>query len=213
MSGIFKKFGAFQEFRPIQGRNATPVTIWRRKGLLINGALVVILVVAGGVTYLAVRPSGSTTPLQTTAVQQGTVLATVSSSGTLEAAQDLGLNFATGGKVTKIYVRVGQHVKAGQLLARVDPTSSEEALEQAEAQLSSGQAQLSAAEEGETPTEKKVGSDQAAQSLQGVTTAKSTRWLRRRRSPTTRPRRGIRSRPRKTPSPLPSRPCSRTRRR
>src|ERR1700748_2412114 len=109
MSGIFKKFGAFQEFRPIQGRNATPVTIWRRKGLLINGALVVILVGAGGVTYLALRPSGSSTPLQTTAVQQGTVLATVSSSGTLEAAQDLGLNFATGGKVTKIYVRVGQH--------------------------------------------------------------------------------------------------------
>jgi membrane fusion protein, macrolide-specific efflux system len=94
-------------------------------------------------------------------VQQGTVLATVSSSGTLEAARDLGLNFATGGKVTSIYVKVGQHVKAGQLLARVDVTSSEEALEQAEAQLSSAEAQLTAAEEGETPTAKKVGSDQA----------------------------------------------------
>ena len=148
--------------------------IWRRKGLLINGALVVILAVAGGVSYLVIRPSSSSTPLQTTAVQQGTVLATVSTSGTLEAARDLGLNFATGGKVTNIYVKVGQHVRAGQLLARVDPTSSEEALEQAQAALSSAEAQLSAAAEGETPTAKKVGSDEAASSLQGVTTAKST---------------------------------------
>ena len=66
-------------------------------------------------------------------MQQGTVLATVSSSGTLEAAQDLGLNFTTGGKLTNIYVKVGQRVKAGQLLARVDPTSSQQALEQAQA--------------------------------------------------------------------------------
>ena len=107
--------------------------IWRRKGLLINGALVVILAVAGGVSYLVIRPSSSSTPLQTSAVQQGTVLATVSTSGTLEAAQDLGLNFATGGKVTNIYVKVGQRVRAGQLLARVDPTSSEDSLEQAQA--------------------------------------------------------------------------------
>ncbi len=168
------KFGAFQESYPIRTRNATPVRIWRRKGLLVNGALVVILAVAGGVTYLVIQPSSTSSALQTTAVQKGTVLATVSSSATLEAAKDLGLNFTTGGKVTNIYVTVGQRVEAGQLLARVDPTSNEQALTQAEAQLSSAEAQLSAAEEGETPTAKKVGSDQAASSLQSVTTAKST---------------------------------------
>jgi membrane fusion protein, macrolide-specific efflux system len=198
---------AFQESYPIRTRHATPVSIWRRKGVLVNGALVVILAVAGGVTYLVVRPSSSSAPLQTTAVQQGTVLATVSSSGTLESAQDLGLNFTTGGKLTNIYVKVGQRVKAGQLLAKVDPTSSEDVLEQAEAQLSSAEAQLTAADEGETATAKKVGSDEAAQSLQSVTTAKSNL------SAAQTPQRLSRSRPRKTRSPLPSRPCPRTMRR
>ena len=54
-------------------------------------------------------------------MQQGTVLATVSSSGTLEAAQNLGLNFTTGGKLTSIYVKVGQHVKAASCSPRSIP--------------------------------------------------------------------------------------------
>ena len=135
----------------METRESTPVKIWRRKSLLINGALVVVLVVVGVTSYLVIQPASSSTPLATSTVQQGTVLATVSASGTLEAAQDLGLNFTTGGKVTKIYVKVGQRVHAGQKLAKVDPTSSKDALEQAQAQLSSTEAQLSAAAEGETP--------------------------------------------------------------
>src|ERR1700722_15145500 len=121
------------------------VKIWQRKSLLINGALVVVLAAAGGGSYLLIQPSNSTTPLVTTAVQTGTVLATVSSSGTLEAAQDLGLNFTTGGKLTHIYVKVGQRVTAGQMLAKVDPTSSQDTLDQAQAQLAAAEAQLDAA--------------------------------------------------------------------
>ena len=132
----------------------------------------VILAAAGGVTYLEIQPSSSSTPLQTTAVRQGTVLATVSSSGTLEAAQDLGLNFTTGGKLTHIYVKVGQRVKAGQLLAAVDPTSSQQALTQAETQLTAAEAQLASAEAAETPTQKKLQKDSVSSSAQSVTSAK-----------------------------------------
>ena len=91
-----------------------PVKIWRRKGLLINGALAVVLVAVGVTSYLVLRPTSSSAAPVTSTVQKGTVLATVSSSGTLEAAQNLGLNFTTGGKVTHIYVKVGQRVTAGQ---------------------------------------------------------------------------------------------------
>ena len=115
-----------------------PVKIWRRKSLLINGTLAVILVAVGVTSYLEIRPAGSSTALVTSTVQQGTVLATVSASGTLEAAQNLGLNFTTGGKVTAIDVKVGQRVKAGQVLAKVDPTSSQDSLEQAQAAVVGG---------------------------------------------------------------------------
>jgi multidrug efflux pump subunit AcrA (membrane-fusion protein) len=150
------------------------VKIWRRKSLLINGSLAVILVVVGVTSYLVIRPASKSTTVQTTAVQQGTVLATVSASGTLEAAQDLGLNFTTGGKVTAIDVKVGQRVTTGQVLARVDRTSSQDSLEQAQAALSGAEAELSAAVQGETPEAKKVQTDQAGQSLQAVDTAEST---------------------------------------
>ena len=53
-------------------------------------------------------------------------------------------------------------MNAGQVLAKVDPTSSDESLEQAEAQLSAAETELTAAELGETSTAKKVGTDQAA---------------------------------------------------
>src|SRR5580693_3048713 len=138
-----------------------PVKIWRRKGLLINGALAVVLVAVGVTSYLVLRPTSSSAAPITSAVQKGTVLATVSSSGTLEAAQNLGLNFTTGGVLTNIYVKVGQRVTAGALLAKVDPATSEDALEQAEAQLSSAEAQLTVSYDAETPTEKQVASDEA----------------------------------------------------
>ena len=101
-----------------------PVKIWRRKSLLINGTLVVVLVAVGVTSYLEIRPAGNSTALVTSTVAQGTVLATVSAAGTLEAAQNLGLNFTTGGKVTSIDVKVGQRVTAGQMLAKVDPTGT-----------------------------------------------------------------------------------------
>jgi membrane fusion protein, macrolide-specific efflux system len=116
-----------------------PVKIWRRKSLLINGTLVVVLLLVALTSYVVITPAGRSTTLATSAVQQGAVLATVSAAGTLEAAQNLGLNFTTGGKVTAIYVKVGQRVTAGQKLAKVDPTSSKDSLEQAQAQLAAAQ--------------------------------------------------------------------------
>lgn len=93
-------------------------------------------------SYLAVQPSSSGASVVTTTVQRGTVLATVSASGTVEPSRNLGLNFTTGGKLTNIYVKGGQHVHAGQKLARVDPTTSNQALQMAEASLGSASAQL-----------------------------------------------------------------------
>src|SRR6204780_1100433 len=155
----------------MRSRDAMPVKIWRRKGLLINGILVVVLLAGGVTSYLVLRPTSSSAAPDTSTVQPGTVLATVSSSGTLEAAQNLGLNFTTGGKVTHIYVKVGQRVSGGQVLAKVDPTSSDDTLEQAQAQLAAAEAQLDAADQGETPQAKQVQADQAAEAQQQIVTA------------------------------------------
>src|SRR5579862_5451219 len=103
-------------------RDARPVNIWQHRTLLINGGLVLVLIGAGVGSYLAIQPSSSGASVVTTTVQRGTVLATVSASGTVDPSRNLGLNFTTGGQLTAIYVKVGQNVHAGQKLAKVNAT-------------------------------------------------------------------------------------------
>ncbi|MFD9849312.1 efflux RND transporter periplasmic adaptor subunit [Streptomyces parvus] len=70
---------------------------------------------------------------------------TVSASGSLESTQTDELSFGASGKVTKIGVAVGDTVKAGQVLATIDATTSESQLTAAKAQASAAESALSAA--------------------------------------------------------------------
>jgi multidrug efflux pump subunit AcrA (membrane-fusion protein) len=73
------------------------------------------------------------------------VQSTVSGSGNLAASSELDVGFKTAGVVTHVYVKQGEHVVSGQLLATLDPQSAEVTLEQANASLKSAQASLSEA--------------------------------------------------------------------
>ena len=80
--------------------------------------------------------------LLTATVATGTVTNTVTASGSLVPAQQLNLGFKTGGTLTEVDALSGQTVKAGQVLARIDPQPLQLALQQAEATLASAQAAL-----------------------------------------------------------------------
>lgn len=98
-------------------------------------AAVVAAVVLVGRSTAA--PGGSGERLVT--VGRGVVQATVSGSGSLEAAKQVDLNFETSGTLTKVYVEPGEHVHEGQLLAQLDPTDAQEALDDAEEALADAQ--------------------------------------------------------------------------
>jgi len=88
-------------------------------GLLCVAAIVVAYTTVG-------RASTATAQSRRTAtVARGVVQSTVSGSGNLQAASELDLGFKTSGVVTHIYVKQGEHVHKGQLLAAVDPQSAE----------------------------------------------------------------------------------------
>ena len=107
-------------------------------------ALIILALVAVGP---ASQSSGQST--RTTTVKNGVVQSTVSGSGNIQSANQLNLGFKTSGTVSHIYVKEGQHVTAGQLLATLDPGSAEVALEQAKATLQSAEANLAKEEENE----------------------------------------------------------------
>ncbi|MFJ2632479.1 efflux RND transporter periplasmic adaptor subunit [Streptomyces sp. NPDC087422] len=128
----------------------------RRRAVLINSVLGVVVLAGAGGAYAAVNngDSGNTrgTGARVVTVSKGTVLATVSGSGTLASPSDAGVDFTTGGTLTEVDVKPGDKVTKGQVLAKVDPTDAEETLQQDQATLTAAQANLTKVEAGELVT-------------------------------------------------------------
>ncbi|MFD4660820.1 efflux RND transporter periplasmic adaptor subunit [Kitasatospora sp. NPDC058444] len=128
----------------------------RRGAVLVNSALGVALL--GGAALVYATVSGSSGPAsakpaaRTATVSKGTVLATVSGSGTLVSPTDAAQDFTTGGKLTAVKVAVGDAVKKGQVLATVDTTAAQQQVDAAQAALTTAQANLTKAQAGVTTT-------------------------------------------------------------
>jgi multidrug efflux pump subunit AcrA (membrane-fusion protein) len=110
-------------------------------GLMCVGAIVAAILVVGPAA------GGQTAATRTARAALGVVQSTVSGSGNLQPASQLDLGFKTSGTVTHIYVAQGEHVTDGRLLAELDPSSAEVALEQTKAALLSAKAALAKEEE------------------------------------------------------------------
>src|SRR5581483_4248297 len=110
--------------------------------------LYALAVVAAGVIALAITQIGPPTSSARTSrevvtAEQGVVQSTVTGSGNIAAGTDVNVNFNSSGTLQDVYVHVGQHVKAGQLLADLDPTAAELSLSQAEESLTAADDNLS----------------------------------------------------------------------
>lgn len=105
--------------------------------LLVNGALGVLLVAGAGTAYLALADGdgGAAASTRLSRVARGTVVSSVSASGSVESARSRSLSFGASGTVAKIYVRAGRKVKAGDVLARLDQTEAIENVDAAKANL------------------------------------------------------------------------------
>ncbi|GAA3211670.1 efflux RND transporter periplasmic adaptor subunit [Actinocorallia longicatena] len=119
-----------------------------RRALVVNGTLGVLLTGGVGLAYVSLGGDGggaAATSSRTVTVARGTLVSTVSASGSIEAGKSTALSFGASGTVDEIYVKLGQKVKKGQKLARLDQT---EALED----LKSAQASLDVADDSDTST-------------------------------------------------------------
>jgi multidrug efflux pump subunit AcrA (membrane-fusion protein) len=106
----------------------------------------------------------ATTSERIVTVSTGVVQSVVSGSGNLEPANQLDVNFGTTGRITKIYVKEGDHVSKGDLLAKLDNASQRVDLAQAQAQLVDAQDALTKAQDA-------ASADTAATSSDGTTIA------------------------------------------
>jgi multidrug efflux pump subunit AcrA (membrane-fusion protein) len=134
---------------------------WRHRAVLIAAAGVILL--GAILTPIALGRSHAAPVTYTSgAVRQGTLTTSVSATGPLQAAT-FNVSFSGSGTLTEIDVAVGQQVTAGQVLAKLDPTSLQDAVNAAQTSLNNaytsrsnaynqGNAQLNAAYQQEQNT-------------------------------------------------------------
>lgn len=104
-------------------------------------AAVAILLLAGFFVFRA-RQAPPPPNLQTDTVKYGTVVASVSGSGVLEPLTTVDVRSNVGGQIVELTVDEGDKVAAGQLIAKIDPSDSISALEQAKADYVSSSAKV-----------------------------------------------------------------------
>jgi RND family efflux transporter MFP subunit len=97
------------------------------KKIIIVG--LIILIVGG--YFLSSRNKNAVVPLFTT-VKKQTLRQEVSASGVLTGKESVALHFKSGGKLSFIKVKVGDHIKAGTVIAGLDTQDLQIVLRQAE---------------------------------------------------------------------------------
>lgn len=94
------------------------------------------------VIYSLVRPTPRDHEYISETVTRGEVLRKVSASGKVRALNTIKVGAEVSGQITQVYVDFNTPVKAGQILARIDPTRVNAQMQQSEAQLALARAGL-----------------------------------------------------------------------
>ncbi len=136
------------------------------RGIRITAIVVVVVLIVGG--FLAYRyinanaQASSANTLQTVAVTRGAIESTISAAGTVRSKQTATLNWQTSGVVGAVNVKIGDQVKAGQVLASLDPAYLPQSIISAQSDLVTAQQALDTLMTSQTP---------AAQALQAIQNA------------------------------------------
>src|ERR1700684_212442 len=113
--------------------------------LIVLAAVGVVAVVLG-ILDIGSPTSSARTTKQIVTAERGGVQSTVTGSGDVEPAIDDSVSFQTSGTLQHLYVKQGDHVVKGQLLATLDPTAAQDTVDQGEEELTAAKDSLSAAE-------------------------------------------------------------------
>jgi HlyD family secretion protein len=104
------------------------------------GVLVLVGAIGGGgVLYVRGNSAAPKAELRTATVTRGSVSQTVTVSGSINPSGQVRLTFRSTGRLSDIYVAVGQQISVGQPLAKIDTTDLETAVTNAQNNLATAQ--------------------------------------------------------------------------
>ena len=103
-----------------------------------------LAVAASAAYYFLSSNNKQETTYLTESVTRGNVEKTVVASGSVESVNEVDVGAQVSGKITKLYVKLGQEIKKGEMIADIDSTTQINTLNTKKAALVSYQAQLKA---------------------------------------------------------------------
>ncbi|MFC3507361.1 MacA family efflux pump subunit [Acinetobacter pseudolwoffii] len=107
--------------------------------LIMAAVIAIVLIVAG---WYFLKPKEQPPQYITAEVTQGDIESSVLATGILEATKMVSVGAQVSGQVRQMYVELGDQVKQGQLIARIDSVRQENDLKTAEASIKNQMAQL-----------------------------------------------------------------------
>lgn len=111
-----------------------------KKRSLIAILIIAVLAAAGALVF-RVANAKETPVYRFATVQRGNIQSTVSATGTLNAVTTVSVGTQVSGQVSQLLVDFNDHVKKGELLARIDPTLALQAVSDAQANVEKAQAE------------------------------------------------------------------------
>ena len=108
----------------------------------IGGALMLALVVAGVGAWLHGRGSAEAVQYRTAKIERGPLQATVAASGTVAPVTQVQIGTQVSGQIKELYADFNSEVKAGQLIAQIDPDTFQQRLRQVQADLDAARASV-----------------------------------------------------------------------
>lgn len=144
---------------------------WRRWAAVL---IVVVTIAAAALWVLNPFGKVAAASLVTGKASTGTIVSSVSISGSVASSSVDELSFATSGTVTAVNVAVGDKVTAGQVLATVDDAGLKVQLDVAQANLTAAQARLSLDQAGPTAATIASARDSISQARLQLSTARTS---------------------------------------
>lgn len=122
------------------------INLKNKKHQLMLVLFIVSLLIISSVTALSISDSQQDVPQLTETIGRGDIERNVMATGSLKPSLQVNVGAQVNGQLTKLYVKQGDRVTRGQLLAEIDPTLQQNELRKSEAELQNAQAQKQASQ-------------------------------------------------------------------
>jgi HlyD family secretion protein len=104
--------------------------------------LAVLALAGGGAWWYKNKQTGEAVQYRTSKIERGNIQASVSASGAVNPVTQVSVGTQVSGQIKELYVDFNSEVKAGQLIALIDPETFEYRVRSAQADLDSTRAQV-----------------------------------------------------------------------